>query len=90
MAVELAHHESASGWKDFVRRLKERGLTGVEFVVSDNHEGLKKAISELLPQAAWQRCYVHFLRNALDTCRARRAHLPQPGFVLGSGASVVR
>jgi transposase-like protein len=38
----------------------------VEFVVSDDHEGLKKAVSELLPQAAWQRCYVHFLRNALD------------------------
>jgi transposase-like protein len=38
----------------------------VEFVASDNHEGLKKAISELLPQAAWQRCCVHFLRNALD------------------------
>lgn len=66
LAVELAHRESASSWKDFVRRLKERGLTGVEFVVSDDHEGLKKAVSELLPQAAWQRCYVHFLRNALD------------------------
>lgn len=66
LAVELANRESASSWKDFVRRLKERGLTGVEFVVSDDHEGLKRAVSELLPQAAWQRCYVHFLRNALD------------------------
>jgi transposase-like protein len=66
LAVELANRESATSWKDFVRRLKERGLTGVEFVVSDDHEGLKKAVSELLPQAAWQRCYVHFLRNALD------------------------
>jgi len=66
LAVELAHRESASSWKEFVRRLKERGLAGVEFVVSDDHEGLKKAVSELLPQAAWQRCYVHFLRNALD------------------------
>ncbi len=66
LAVELANRESATSWKEFVRRLKERGLAGVEFVVSDDHEGLKKAISELLPQAAWQRCYVHFLRNALD------------------------
>lgn len=66
LAVELANRESATGWKEFVRRLKERGLAGVEFVVSDDHEGLKKAVSELLPQAAWQRCYVHFLRNALD------------------------
>jgi len=66
LAVELANRESATSWKEFVRRLKERGLAGVEFVVSDDHEGLKKAVSELLPQAAWQRCYVHFLRNALD------------------------
>ena len=66
LAVELANRESASSWKEFVRRLKQRGLAGVEFVVSDDHEGLKKAVSELLPQAAWQRCYVHFLRNALD------------------------
>jgi transposase-like protein len=35
-------------------------------VVSDDHAGLKKAIAEILPEAAWQRCYVHFLRNALD------------------------
>jgi putative transposase len=47
-------------------RLKERGLHGVEFVVSDDHAGLKKAISEVLTEAAWQRCYVHVLRNSLD------------------------
>jgi putative transposase len=35
-------------------------------VVSDDHMGLRKAIREVLPEAAWQRCYVHFLRNALD------------------------
>ena len=57
---------AAGSWKDFLKRLKERGLTGVEFVVSDDHEGVKKAVSELLTRAAWQRCYVHFLRNALD------------------------
>jgi putative transposase len=42
------------------------GLAGVEFIVSDDHPGLKMAIREVLPEAAWQRCYVHFLRNALD------------------------
>jgi len=47
-------------------RLKQRGLAGVEFVVSDDHPGLRAAIGELLPEAVWQRCYVHFLRNALD------------------------
>lgn len=42
----------------------------MEFVVSDDHHGIKQALREILPAAAWQRCYVHFLRNALD-------HLPR-------------
>jgi transposase-like protein len=46
--------------------LKDRGLRGVECVVSGDHAGLKKALTEVLTDAAWQRCYVHFLRNALD------------------------
>ena len=66
LAVELANRESRSSWRDYLSGLKKRGLAGVEFVVSDNHEGLKAAIREVLPEAAWQRCYVHFLRNALD------------------------
>src|SRR5215510_4529776 len=66
LAVELANRESATSWREFLIGLKERGLNGVEFVVSDDHAGLKKAIGELLPEAIWQRCYVHFLRNALD------------------------
>ena len=70
LGVELANRESASSWKDFLLRLKQRGLRGVEFVVSDDHAGLKKAIMEVLPESSWQRCYVHFLRNALD-------HLPR-------------
>ncbi|MGU2420472.1 IS256 family transposase [Burkholderia cenocepacia] len=66
LAVELANRESHSSWKEFLLGLKKRGLSGVEFVASDDHAGLKKAIGEVLPEAAWQRCYVHFLRNALD------------------------
>ena len=66
LAVELANRESRSSWKDFLLALRARGLDGVEFVVSDDHAGLRQAITEVLPQAAWQRCYVHFLRNALD------------------------
>ena len=62
----MANRESRSSWRDFLLRLEERGLFGVEFVVSDDHPGLKAAIREVLPQALWQRCYVHFLRNALD------------------------
>ena len=66
LAVELANRESRSSWKDFLLGLRERGLHGVEFVVSDDHPGVVAAIREVLPEAAWQRCYVHFLRNALD------------------------
>lgn len=70
LAVEMAQRESQTSWKDFLLALCKRGLRGVEFVVSDDHPGLKRAIMEMLPGAVWQRCYVHFLRNALD-------HLPR-------------
>jgi putative transposase len=66
LAVELANRESRSSWKEFLLALKRRGLSGVEYGVSDDHPGLKAAIREVLPEAAWQRCYVHFLQNALD------------------------
>jgi putative transposase len=66
LGVELANRESRSSWRDFLAGLKGRGLFGVEYVVSDDHQGLKAAIREVLPEAVWQRCYVHFLRNALD------------------------
>jgi putative transposase len=66
LAVELASRESASSWKELLTSLRQRSLHGVEFVVSDDHAGLRRAIQEILPEAVWQRCYVHFLRNALD------------------------
>jgi putative transposase len=66
LAVGLANRESSSSWREFLIGLKQRGLNGAEFVVSDDPAGLRQAIAELLPEAAWQRCYVHFLRNALD------------------------
>ncbi len=72
LAVEWANRESRSSWKEFLLALKERGLQGVQYCVSDDHPGLKQAISQVLPEAMWQRCYVHFLRNALD-------HLPRKG-----------
>lgn len=66
LAVELSNRESLSSWKEFCLQLKERGLKGVDLVISDDHAGLRKAIAEVFTEAAWQRCYVHFLRNALD------------------------
>ena len=66
LAVELANRESQSSWREFCLALKERGLQGVELVITDDHAGLRKAIAEVFTEAVWQRCYVHFLRNALD------------------------
>ncbi len=70
LAVELANRESLTSWKEFALGLKKRGLKGVEVVISDDHPGLRGAIREVFSEAVWQRCYVHFLRNALD-------HLPR-------------
>ena len=70
LAVEMANRESRTSWKDFLQGLRDRGLNGVELVVADDHAGLRAAIREVLTEAAFQRCYVHFLRNALD-------HLPR-------------
>ena len=70
LGVEMANRESHSVWKTFLLGLRERGLSGVELVVADDHAGLRAAIREVLSEAAYQRCYVHFLRNALD-------HLPR-------------
>ena len=71
LGVELSNRESRSSWATFVTGLKARGLHGVEFVFSDDHAGLTRAVAEPLPEAVWQRCYVHFLRNALDYPPAR-------------------
>jgi putative transposase len=70
LAVELANRESLTSWREFALSLKQRGLKGVELVISDDHPGLRGAIREVFSEAVWQRCYVHFLRNALD-------HLPR-------------
>ena len=66
LAVEAADRESENSWETFLIGLKERGLTGVQYVVSDSHAGLKRAIEKVLTTALWQRCAVHFLRNAAD------------------------
>jgi putative transposase len=66
LGIEVANRESTTSWRDFLLSLKQRGLRGVVTVISDDHVGLRKSIPEVLPEASWQRCYVHFLRNALD------------------------
>lgn len=74
LGVDLAMKESRNSWTEFLQGLRTRGLHGVEFVVSDDHAGLKAAIREVMTEAAWQRCYVHFLRNALDYLPRRGDH----------------
>ena len=54
----------SKGWTGFLRKLARRGLRGVKLVVSDAHEGIKAAISKIFT-TTWQRCRVHFMRNAL-------------------------
>jgi putative transposase len=66
----LGASEEQAFWQAFLRSLVGRGLTGVQLVISDAHEGLKAAIAQTLAGAAWQRCRVHFMRNLL-------AHIPQ-------------
>jgi putative transposase len=55
--------EDAESWRNFLRHLKERGLTGVQLVTSDKCLGLVEALGEFYPAASWQRCMVHWYRN---------------------------
>jgi transposase-like protein len=63
LGVAEGGKEDAEGWRSFLRYLKARGLRGVRLVVSDKCLGLVEAIGECFPEAAWQRCVVHFYRN---------------------------
>ena len=65
LGVDIGDSEDATFWTAFLRSLKARGLTGVRLVISDAHEGLKKAIGKCFQGAGWQRCRVHFIRNLL-------------------------
>jgi transposase-like protein len=64
LGMTVGHSEAEPFWVEFLRSLARRGLRGVKLVISDAHEGLKAAITKILG-AAWQRCRVHFMRNAL-------------------------
>jgi putative transposase len=65
LGFEIGYVESHAFWKDSLRSLVKRGLKGVQLVISDAHEGLKRAISELFFGASWQRCRVHAMRSLL-------------------------
>jgi putative transposase len=61
--VAEGQKEDLEGWRGFLRHLKERGLGGVQLIISDACLGLVEAGAELFPEAQWQRCVVHFYRN---------------------------
>ena len=65
LGFDVGLAEDHAFWKAFLRSLVRRGLKGVKLVISDAHEGLKAAIAQVLQEAAWQRCRVHFTRNLL-------------------------
>ncbi len=64
LGMAIGPSEAEPFWTSFLRSLTRRGLRGVKLVISDAHEGLKAAAAKVL-KATWQRCRVHFLRNAL-------------------------
>jgi transposase-like protein len=65
LGMDVGPSEDGAFWLRFLRALVARGLTGVQLVISDAHEGLRQAIGAVLHGASWQRCRVHFVRNAL-------------------------
>ena len=66
LGLDVGPSEDGAFWTAFLRSLVARGLSGVRLVTSDAHRGLKSAIEKVLQGASWQRCRVHFMRNALS------------------------
>ncbi|NEU11222.1 IS256 family transposase [Methylobacterium sp. BTF04] len=64
LGLDIGPSEAEAFWTDFLRKLARRGPRGVKLVISDSHEGIKAAVSQVLI-ATWQRCRVHVMRNAL-------------------------
>jgi putative transposase len=88
IALDVGEAETEAFWRSFLRTLVKRGLSGVQLVVSDAHAGLKKAIAQVLG-CPWQRCSVHFLREALGHARREQqpmlAALLRPLFTADTG-----
>lgn len=72
LGLMLGDSESEDTWTSLFRNLEDRGLRGVELVVSDDHKGLVKAVRACFQGASWQRCQVHFMRNILSVCPKTR------------------
>jgi putative transposase len=64
--------EDKAGWSNFLRHLKERGLTGVRLFITDACMGLVESLAEFYPKSKWQRCIVHFYRNVFSVVPAKK------------------
>ena len=73
--MDVGTSEDGAFWLAFLRSLNARGLSGVELVISDAHQGLKQAIATVFAGAGWQRCRTHFMANLLTRVPKRS----QPG-----------
>ena len=71
VGFDVADAEDNASWQSFFKSLKSRGLNGVSLVISDGHRSILNAIARTYPEAAWQRCQVHFMRNILAETPAR-------------------
>ncbi len=65
LGCQVGDSETEAFWTEFLRSLRDRHLGGVQLVISDSHRGLTNAVTAVLQGASWQRCRVHFMRNAL-------------------------
>ena len=75
LGCAVGDSETEAFWTEFLRGLRDRGLGGVQLVISDSHRGLTNAVSTVLQGASWQRCRVHFMRNALAKVTKGHAEL---------------
>lgn len=66
LGFDVQEKESEESWSSFLKDLKRRGLSSADFITSDSHTGLVKAIREVYPDAIWQRCQAHLKRNIID------------------------
>ena len=73
LGVSEGAKEDSESWRNFLRHLKSRGLKGVQLVISDKCLGLVEALAEFYPEAAWQRCAVHFYRNVFTVVPKSKA-----------------
>ena len=78
LSIDIGDSENETDWGHIFKTLKDRGLKGVQYVVSDDHQGLVKALQRNFQGSMWQRCQVHFIRNFMSKLNRRKEKLYIP------------